>query len=102
VQPATLQVRLSVVFHRGHSRGQEERERRVKEADALLKDTVERLSRSCPTEFICEAAHDDLLYLRPHLEEALGALEDIQRQRDLTDGELAQRRAFRMVLEGTR
>jgi hypothetical protein len=102
VQPATLQVRLSVVFSGEHSKGREERERRVKEADALLKDTVERLSRSCPTEFICEAAHDDLLYLRPYLEEALAALEDIQRQRDLTDGELAQRRAFRMVLEGTR
>jgi hypothetical protein len=95
-------VRSSVVFSRGHLRGKEEKERKVKEAGALLQVTVERLSRSCPPELIGEAAHDDLLYLRPHLVEALAALEDIERQRMLTDGELAQRRAFRMVLVVTR
>ena len=83
-------------------RGKEERERRVKEAGALLQVTVERLSRSCPPEWIGDAARDDLLELKPFLVEALAALEDIERQRNLTDGELAQRRAFRMVLVVTR
>jgi hypothetical protein len=91
-----------VVFPRGHSRGQEERERRVKEASALLQVTVERLSRSCPPELLGEAAHDVLLDLKPYLEGALAALEDIERQRNLTDEELAQRRAFRIVLVVTR
>jgi hypothetical protein len=102
VQPATLQVRLSAVFPRGHPRAQEERERRVKEAGALLQVTVERLSRSCPPELIGKAARDDLLDLKPCLEGALAALEDIERHRNLNDGELAQRRAFRMVLVATR
>jgi hypothetical protein len=91
-------VRLSVVF----PGGQEERERRVKEAGALLQVTVQRLSRSCPPELIVKAARDDLLDLKPYLVEALAALEDIERQRMLTDGELAQRRAFRIVLVVTR
>jgi hypothetical protein len=37
--------------------------------------------------------------LKPHLQEALEALKEIERSRGLTDQELAQRRAFRMLLE---
>jgi len=44
------------------------------------------------------AAREDLLELRPHIQDALDALADIERGRDLTDEELARRRAFRMVL----
>jgi hypothetical protein len=51
---------------------------------------------------IGEVARDELLELKPYLVEALVALEDIERQRMLTDGELAQRRAFRIVLVVTR
>jgi hypothetical protein len=40
----------------------------------------------------------DLLYLRPHLKEALAAMADIEEHRDLTDDELALRRAFKMLL----
>jgi hypothetical protein len=42
-----------------------------------------------------------VLGLRPHLEEALAALADIERRRSLTDEELARRRAFKMLLAAT-
>ena len=77
-------------------------ERSVEAANALLQQTVELLSRRCPPHMLEEAAHDDLVYLRPHLQEALGALVDIERRRDLTDEELARRRAFKMLLAATR
>jgi len=48
-----------------------EAERRVKETDALVRETVIRLSRSGSPELLGERAHEDLLDLRPHLEEAL-------------------------------
>jgi len=70
----------------------------VEETDALLQYTVERLSRRCPTHLIGTAAREDLLGLRPHLQDALAALEDIERRRDLTDEELARQRAFKMLL----
>jgi hypothetical protein len=67
-------------------------------AYALLQQTVELLSRRCPPHMLEAAAHHDLVYLRPHLQEALGAIADIERRRDLTDEELARRRAFKMLL----
>jgi hypothetical protein len=73
-------------------------ERSVEEADALLQETVELLSRRCPPHLLEAAAHDDLLYLRPHLQEALAAIADIEGRRALTDEELARRRAFKMLL----
>ena len=82
--------------------GQEEMERRVKETNALLQATVERLARNCPPELIGEAARDGLLNLKPHLEEALSTLENIERLRSLTVEEIAQRSAFRTVLVATR
>jgi hypothetical protein len=39
------------------------------------------------------------LELRPHLEEALEALANIERRRGLTDQERALKRAFRVLLE---
>jgi hypothetical protein len=76
-------------------------ERRVEQTDALLQETVELLSRGCPAHLLEAAAHDDLVYLRPHLEEALAALEDIEGRRSLAEEELARRRAFKMLLAAT-
>jgi hypothetical protein len=81
-----------------HGVGRSEPERRVEAADALLQQTVELLSRRCPPHMLEEAARDDLVYLRPHLEKALGAIADIEQRRGLTDEELARRRAFKMLL----
>jgi hypothetical protein len=77
-------------------------ERRVEETDALVRETVKRLSRSGDPEVLGASAREDLLGLRPHLEEALAALADLERRRGLTDEELARRRAFRMLLQTTR
>jgi hypothetical protein len=91
-----------MAFHHSmqtNGEGRSEPERRVEAADALLQQTVELLSRRCPSHMLEEAAHDDLVYLRPHLEKALGTIVDIERQRDLTDEELARRRAFKMLLD---
>ena len=73
-------------------------EQRVEETDALLQDTVERLSRRCPAHLVGVAAREDLLELRLHIQDALDALADIERRRELADEELARRRAFKMVL----
>jgi hypothetical protein len=54
---------------------------------------------SCPPELLAEAAREELLALKPYLQEALEALEDIQRSRSLIDKELSQQHAFRMLLE---
>jgi hypothetical protein len=75
-----------------------EPERRVEETDALLQQSVERLSRNCPPHLVCEAAREELLNLTPHVLEALDALTDIEVQRSLTEEEYARRRAFRMLL----
>jgi len=76
----------------------DEAERRVKETDELVRETVIRLSRSGSSELLGATAHEDVLGLRPHLEEALAALADIERRRGLTDEELARWRAFKMLL----
>jgi hypothetical protein len=73
-------------------------EQRVEATDALLQDTVERLSRRCPPHLVRVAARENLLELRPHLKDALVALADIEGRRNLTDEELALRRAFKTVL----
>ena len=85
-------------FVQTNSERRSEPERRVEEADALLQQTVELLSRRCPPHLLEAAAHDDLVYLRPHLQEALGAIADIEGRRDLTEEELARRRAFKILL----
>jgi hypothetical protein len=75
-----------------------EAEQTVEQTDALLQDTVERLFRRCPTHLVGAAAREYLLELRPHLKDALDALADIEQDRDLTDEELARRRAFKILL----
>jgi hypothetical protein len=73
-------------------------EHRVVQAAALLQDTIEHLSRRFPAHLVGEAARENLLELRPHFEDALGALADIERNRSLTDEELARQRAFKTLL----
>ena len=72
----------------------------VEHSDALVRQTVLSLSRLPAGGHILEgAAREEIRGLKPHLEEALEALEEIESRRGLTDQELAQRRAFRMLLE---
>lgn len=73
-------------------------ERKLEAIDKLLRETVESLSRHYPTHSVGAAACDSLAGLRPHLEEGLSALADIERRRDLTDQERSWQRAFRIVL----
>ncbi len=74
-------------------------ERKVREADALVRRTLERLSQGYPPELLGTAARDELLDLGPHLREALDALAHIEECRGLTEEEHARRRAFKMLLE---
>jgi hypothetical protein len=70
----------------------------VEHSDALVRRTVLGLSRLPVKRLLEGAARDELRGLKPHLEEALEALEEIEGRRGLTDQELARRRAFRMLL----
>jgi hypothetical protein len=73
-------------------------EHRVEHTVALLQDAIEHLFRRGPAHLGAEAAREDLLELRSHLEDALGALADIERHRSLTNEELTRQRAFKMLL----
>jgi hypothetical protein len=73
----------------------------VEVAEALMRESVKRLCRRYPSDLLAEAAREDLLELKPHIQGALEALEDIQRRRSLTDKELAQHHAFKMLLAVT-
>ena len=73
----------------------------VEEAEALVRERVKLLARSYPSDLLEEAARENLLDLKPHLQGALEALEDIQRRRSLTDKEHAQQHAFKMLLAVT-
>lgn len=63
-----------------------------------LEQTVLWLCRCCPQGLREAAAHDGLEDLRPRVQEAIATLESIEQRRNLTEEELAQRRAF-MLLE---
>jgi hypothetical protein len=76
-----------------------ESERKVEETDALLQETVGRLSRNCLPHLLCEAAREELLELTPHLLEALDALADLEVRRGLSDEEYARRREFSSLLQ---
>jgi hypothetical protein len=67
-------------------------------AQALVVQTVTLLSQNCPPDLLGEAAREDLLVLKPRLEEALEVLEDTKRLRSLTEEELNQHYAFKMLL----
>jgi hypothetical protein len=75
-----------------------EPERKIEAADALLRETIEHLARECPPPLLGAAARASLEDLRPHVEEALVALGEIEGRRDLTDEELSRRCAFKMML----
>ncbi len=77
-------------------------EQKIEAADKLLRETVECLSRHYPTYSVGAAACDSLVDLRPHLEEGLSALANIERRRELTDQECSLQRAFRIVLSSSR
>ncbi len=73
-------------------------ERTIEVTDKLLREMVGCLSRQYPTHAVGEAASDSLRDLRPHLEDGLSALADIERIRELTDQECSRQRAFRIAL----
>ena len=79
-----------------------ELQRRVERTDALVQTAIEHLSRGYPEQAIGGAALEDLQQMRPHLEEALAALVQIEERRKLTEKELSLRRAFKMLFEATR
>ena len=65
----------------------------IKEVDALL---------LCPAESKETATHQALSRLESHVEEALEALELVERVRRLTQEEVNRRGAFRMLLDLSR
>jgi hypothetical protein len=91
----------SMLHHRSVKKTSAERddlERKVEMADALLRETIEHLARCCPPPLLGTAACESLEGLRPHVQEALEALGEIEGRRDLTDEELSRRYAFKMLL----
>jgi hypothetical protein len=69
--------------------------------EARIVEAVVLLSRNCPPEIRSEKAREELLALKPHLEEALDALADLKGCRSLTDEELSQYHTFRTLLACT-
>ncbi len=79
--------------------GNDERvlERTVEMTGELVQQRVVRLARCYSLPMLREVAREELQQLRPSLQEALGALEDIEGRRGLTDEELAKRHAFKTL-----
>jgi hypothetical protein len=74
-----------------------ELECRIERTDILVQTAIGHLSRGYPEQAIAGAALEDLQQIRPHLEEALRALVQIEERRKLTEKELSLRRAFKML-----
>jgi len=70
---------------------------RAERVQSLVLEKVASLLR-CPPERRKDATHEALSKLRPHVEAELEALETLEWLRDLTNEELARRRAFVMFL----
>jgi predicted HTH transcriptional regulator len=83
---------------RHHPRESESKAERVQ---SLVLEKVESLLR-CPAERKEEATHEAFSKLRPHVEAELEALETLEWLRELTDEELARRRAFTMLVSVVR
>jgi predicted HTH transcriptional regulator len=83
---------------RHHPRESESKAERVQ---SLVLEKVESLLR-CPAERKEEATQEAFSKLRPHVEAELEALETLEWVRDLTDEELARRRAFTMLVSVVR
>lgn len=77
-------------------------QREAETADELLCQTVLRLAKDCHPGSLRSAAHDALADLRPKVQGAMESLRDIEKQRHLTDKELARRHAFSMLLRARR
>ena len=73
-------------------------ERTVEATVTLVQQRVVRLARCCPLLLLGVAAREEVVQLRPHLQEALDALGDVEGRRSLTHDELTQRHAFKMLL----
>ena len=69
---------------------------------AELSRMVEWLCRRCPEEVRAEAAHEELVELRPRVKEAIEALDFIKERRGLTEEELAWRRVFMLLCNAGR
>jgi len=63
-----------------------------------LERKVEWLCRRCPEEIRGTAAHEEMVELRPRVQEALEALDFIKERRRLTEEEKALQRALRLLL----
>jgi len=74
---------------------------RAERVQSLVLEKVASLLR-CPPERRTDATHEALSKLRPHVEAELEALETLEWLRDLTNEELARRRAFVMFLAAIR
>ena len=70
---------------------------KTERVQSLVLEKVTSLSRY-PAERREEATHEAFSKLRPHVEAELEALETLEWMRDLTDEELARRRAFTMLV----
>jgi hypothetical protein len=74
---------------------------KVERVQSLVLERVDSLLRY-PAERKDEATHEALSKLRPHVVAELEALETLEWLRDLTDEELARRRAFMILLSVAR
>jgi hypothetical protein len=78
-----------------------ESDSKAERVQSLVLEKVASLLR-CPAERRKEATHEAFSKLRPHVEAELEALETLEWLRDLTDEELARRRAFTMLVSVVR
>jgi hypothetical protein len=82
-------------------REEAEQQQKIEETAVLLAETVANLRRYSPDR-IEAVARANLMNLMPHLEEAIEALEDIERGRELTDRERDLQHTFKMLLVARR
>lgn len=67
-----------------------------------LERALEQLCRYCPEDLRGTVAHEELVTLMPRVQEAIEDLEGIEKRRPLTEEELAQRHAIRLLLRRPR
>lgn len=87
-----------LVSHRSSSQSAEDHD----ELRSELSRTVEWLCRCCPEYLRGPAAHEELVGVRPRVQEAIETLEDTRKRRDLTEDELAWRRTLTLLLNAAR
>ena len=73
-----------------------------KELQSELSRTVGWLCRSCPEDLRGEVAREEIVGVRPRVQEAIEALRDTKERRRLTAEELAWRRALTLLLNAGR